>query len=47
MDKLVIDMQKGRLYLPISREKLSEMVASGYLRLETKKYICVMTSQPQ
>jgi hypothetical protein len=37
IDRLVDDVREGRLYLPISREKLSEITASGELRLGLKK----------
>ncbi len=47
IDKLIIDVQEGRLHLPISTEKLSEIGTSGYLRLETKRAEWVPYSRPQ
>jgi len=47
IDKLVIDVREGRLYLPISSEKLLEVGTSGYLRLETKKSEWVPYSRPR
>ena len=47
IDKLVIDVREGRLHLPIPIEKLSERVASGYQRLETKRAEWVLYSRPQ
>jgi hypothetical protein len=47
IDELVIDVLEGRLHLPISSEKLSEVGASGYLSLETKKTEWVLHSRPQ
>jgi len=37
IDKLVIAVREGRLQLPVSPEKLSEVETSDYLRLETGK----------
>ena len=36
IDRLVADVREGRLRLPISREKLSEITASGELKPEAK-----------
>lgn len=47
IDKLVIDVRDGRLHLPISSEKLSEVGTSGYLRLENKRAEWVPYSRPQ
>ena len=37
VDKLIEDVREGRLRLPVSREKLSEITASGELNLELRK----------
>jgi hypothetical protein len=37
IDRLITDIREGRLYLPVMGNKLSEMVAPTYLRLETKR----------
>ena len=37
IDRLIDDVREGRLYLPISREKLSEITASGKLNLDLRK----------
>ena len=37
IDRLIDDVREGRLHLPISREKLSEITASGELRLRLKE----------
>ncbi|OGO21500.1 MAG: hypothetical protein A2Z28_03415 [Chloroflexi bacterium RBG_16_51_9] len=37
IDRLIDDVREGRLYLPISREKLSEITASGELNLDLRK----------
>jgi hypothetical protein len=37
IDRLITDIREGRLHLPIIGNKLSEMVATGYLRLESKQ----------
>jgi len=37
IDRLIDDVQEGRLRLPISREKLSEIKASGELNLDLRK----------
>jgi hypothetical protein len=37
IDRLITDIREGRLHLPIIDNKLSEMVATGYLRLESKQ----------
>lgn len=37
IDSLITDIREGRLHLPIIGNKLSEMVATGYLRLEIKQ----------
>lgn len=47
IDKLVIDVREGRSHLPISSEKLLEVGASGYLRLENKKAEWVPYSRPR
>ena len=36
IDRLVDDVREGRLRLPISREKLAEITASGELKLDAK-----------
>jgi len=47
IDKLVIDVREGRLHLPISSEKLSEIGTSDHLGLETKGAEWVPYSRPQ
>jgi hypothetical protein len=37
IDRLITDIGEGRLHLPIIGNKLSEIVATSYLRLETKR----------
>jgi hypothetical protein len=47
MDKLIKAVQEGRFLLPIPVEKLSEVNASGSLKLEAKKLQGVPHSQPR
>ena len=37
INRLIADISEGQLHLPIIGNKLSEMVATGYLRLESKQ----------
>ncbi len=47
IDKLIKDVQEGRVLLPIPADRLSEINASSWLRLETGKPQWVPSSRPQ
>jgi len=36
IDRLIVDVREGKLYLPVSREKLSEITGLNKLKLRAK-----------
>ncbi len=47
IDRLTIDVQEGRLLLPVPTEKLAEIRTSSWVKLETEKPRWVPSSRPQ
>jgi hypothetical protein len=47
IDKLIKDVQEGRLVLPIPPEKLAEIRTSNWVKLETERPRWVPSSRPQ
>jgi hypothetical protein len=46
IDRLVTDIQEGRLVLPVLPEKLAEIQTASLAELETEKLKCVLLSEP-